>query len=26
LRNYLLAQRTPETFWEADWLYHGIEA
>jgi 2-polyprenyl-6-methoxyphenol hydroxylase-like FAD-dependent oxidoreductase len=26
LRNHLLAQRTPETFWEADWLYRGIEA
>jgi len=26
LRNHLLAQRTPETFWEIDWLYRGIEA
>ena len=26
LRNHLLAQRTPETFWEVDWLYRGIEA
>jgi len=26
LRNHLLAQRTPETFWEMDWLYRGIEA
>jgi len=25
LRNHLLAQRTPETFWEIDWLYRGIE-
>jgi len=25
LRNHLLAQRTPETFWEVDWLYRGIE-
>ena len=24
LRNHLLAQRTPETFWEVDWLYRGI--
>lgn len=26
LRNHLMAQRTPETFWEVDWLYRGIEA
>ncbi|HZE11692.1 MAG TPA: FAD-dependent monooxygenase [Burkholderiales bacterium] len=26
LRNHLLAQRTPDTFWEIDWLYRGIEA
>ena len=26
LRNHLLAQRTPETFWEVEWLYRGIEA
>jgi len=26
LRNHLLAQRTPETFSEVDWLYGGIEA
>jgi salicylate hydroxylase len=26
LRNHLLARRTPETFWEVDWLYRGIEA
>jgi salicylate hydroxylase len=26
LRNHLLEQRTPETFWEVDWLYRGIEA
>jgi len=26
LRNHLLAQRTPETFWEIDCLYRGIEA
>jgi salicylate hydroxylase len=26
LRNHLLEQRTPETFWEIDWLYRGIEA
>jgi len=26
LRNHLLSQRTPETFWEVDWLYRGIEA
>ena len=26
LRNHLLAQRTPENFWEVDWLYRGIEA
>jgi salicylate hydroxylase len=26
LRNDLLAQRTPDTFWEIDWLYRGIEA
>ncbi len=26
LRNQLMAQRTPETFWEVDWLYRGIEA
>ncbi len=25
LRNQLLLQRTPETFWEVDWLYRGIE-
>jgi salicylate hydroxylase len=25
LRNHLLAQRTPETFWEVDWLYRGIQ-
>jgi len=25
LRNHLLAQRTPDTFWEIDWLYRGIE-
>ena len=26
LRNHLLAQRTPDTVWEIDWLYRGIEA
>ena len=26
LRNHLLAQRTPETFSDVDWLYRGIEA
>jgi salicylate hydroxylase len=26
LRNHLMAQRTPDTFWEIDWLYRGIEA
>ena len=26
LRNHLMAQRTPETFTEVDWLYRGIEA
>lgn len=26
LRNHLLAQRTPDTFWEFDWLHRGIEA
>jgi salicylate hydroxylase len=26
LRNHLMAQRTPETFTEVDWLYKGIEA
>jgi 2-polyprenyl-6-methoxyphenol hydroxylase-like FAD-dependent oxidoreductase len=26
LRNHLLEKRTPETFWEIDWLYRGIEA
>jgi salicylate hydroxylase len=26
LRNHLLAQRTPETFSDIDWLYRGIEA
>jgi salicylate hydroxylase len=26
LRNDLLEKRTPETFWEIDWLYRGIEA
>jgi len=26
LRNHLLAQRMPDTFWEIDWLYRGIEA
>ena len=26
LRNHLMAMRTPETFWEIDWLYRGIEA
>lgn len=25
LRNHLLEKRTPETFWEIDWLYRGIE-
>ena len=25
LRNHLMAQRTPETFWEVDWLYRGIQ-
>jgi salicylate hydroxylase len=25
LRNQLLAQRTPETFSQIDWLYSGIE-
>jgi len=25
LRNPLMAQRTPETFWEVDWLYRGIQ-
>lgn len=25
LRNHLMAQRTPETFTEVDWLYRGIE-
>ena len=25
LRNHLLAQRSPETFWEVAWLYRGIE-
>ncbi len=25
LRNHLMAQRTPETFTEVDWLYKGIE-
>jgi 3-hydroxybenzoate 6-monooxygenase len=26
LRNHLMAMRTPDTFWEIDWLYRGIEA
>ncbi len=25
LRNHLLSQRTPETYWEVDWLYRGIQ-
>ncbi len=25
LRNHLMAQRTPDTTWEVDWLYKGIE-
>lgn len=25
LRNHLMAQRTPDTTWEVDWLYQGIQ-
>jgi hypothetical protein len=25
LRNHLMAQRTPDTTWEIDWLYRSIQ-